>query len=126
MKVELQKKTDQVWSTLYHRFCETYMHLIYDIGFKPNSMEIIHTILNPIFTMAYRDDYIRKNPIDGLMKEIKQTCEWETVQRHALTAPQQKAFMDFIRDSKQYNHWLPLFTFCLGTGCRVGEVIGLQ
>jgi hypothetical protein len=24
MKVELQKKPDQVWSTLYHRFCETY------------------------------------------------------------------------------------------------------
>lgn len=24
MKVELQKKPDQVWSTLYHRLCETY------------------------------------------------------------------------------------------------------
>ena len=24
MKVELQKKPDQVWSTLYHRFCEIY------------------------------------------------------------------------------------------------------
>ena len=23
MKVELQKKPDQVWSALYHRFCET-------------------------------------------------------------------------------------------------------
>ncbi len=103
-----------------------YMHLIYDVGFKPNSMEIIHTILNPIFTMAFRDDYIRKNPIDGLMKEIKQNCGWEKAQRHALTAPQQKAFMDFVRQSKQYKHWLPLFTFCLGTGCRVGEVIGLQ
>ena len=24
MKVELQKKPDQVWSTMYHRFCEIY------------------------------------------------------------------------------------------------------
>ena len=103
-----------------------YMHLIYDIGFKPNSMEIIHTILHPIFTMAVRDDYIRKNPTDGIMAEIKKSDDWEKAQRHALTLPQQMAFMDFIRHSKQYNHWLPLFTFCLGTGCRVGEVIGLQ
>jgi integrase len=25
-----------------------------------------------------------------------------------------------------YRHWLPLFTFFLGTGCRIGEVIGLR
>ena len=25
-----------------------------------------------------------------------------------------------------YRHWLPLFTVFLGTGCRVGEIIGLR
>ncbi len=31
-----------------------YIHLIKDIGFKPNSMEIIHTILHPVFNVAVR------------------------------------------------------------------------
>ena len=50
-----------------------YVSLINDKGFKPNSMEIIHTILHPTFTLAVRDDYIRKNPTDGVMGEIKKS-----------------------------------------------------
>ena len=48
-----------------------YVHLIRDIGFKPNSMEIIHTILHPVFNVAVRDGFIRSNPTDGVMAEIK-------------------------------------------------------
>ena len=39
-----------------------YISLIQEKGFKPNSMEIIHTILHPVFTQAVRDGYIRSNP----------------------------------------------------------------
>ena len=38
-----------------------YMTLIYEKGFKPNSMEIVNTILHPVFTSAVRDGYIRLN-----------------------------------------------------------------
>ena len=31
-----------------------------------------------------------------------------------------------MASSETYNHWLPLFTTFLGTGCRVGELIGLR
>lgn len=31
-----------------------------------------------------------------------------------------------IAKLKTYSHWLPLFTIFLGTGCRVGEIVGLQ
>ena len=31
-----------------------------------------------------------------------------------------------MRNHKVYNHWLPLFTVLLGTGCRIGEAIGLR
>ena len=103
-----------------------YIHLIKDIGFKPNSMEIIHTILHPIFTIAVRDGLIRLNPTDGVMTEIKKSHDWEKPKRHALTEPQQSAFVEFIKASKKYRHWLPLFTVLLGTGCRVGEVVGLR
>ena len=54
-----------------------YIHLIKDCGFKPNSMEIIHTILHPVFTVAVRDGTIRLNPTDGVMAEIKKSHNWE-------------------------------------------------
>lgn len=103
-----------------------YNRLIRERGFKPNSMEIIHTIIHPVFTMAVRDGYIRINPATGAMAEIKKSNNWEKPKRHALTKAEQAAFIDYIKSSKIYNHWLPLFTVLLGTGCRIGEVIGLR
>ena len=103
-----------------------YNSLIKEKNFKPNSMEIINTILHPVFTLAVRDGYIRTNPTDGVMREIKQSHNWEKPKRHALTIEQQSAFVEFVANSEIYNHWLPLFTAFLGTGCRVGELIGLR
>lgn len=103
-----------------------YIHLIKDLGFKPNSMEIIHTILHPIFTMAVRDGLICTNPTDSVMAEIKKSHDWEKGKRHALTIPQQTAFINYIAECKTYKHWLPMCTVILGTGGRVGEVLGLR
>lgn len=103
-----------------------YMSLIHEKGFKPNSMEIIHTLLHPVFTAAVRDGYIRNNPSDGVMAEIKKSHAWEKPKRHALTAREQELFVNFTAQSHQYKHWLPLITVMLGTGCRIGEVLGLR
>ena len=94
-------------------------------GFKPNSLEIIHTILHPTFTLAVRDCVIMKNPTEGVMAEIKKSHNWDKPKRHALTEEQQRVFMEFVDTSETYQHWAPLFTFFLGTGCRVGEGVGL-
>lgn len=102
-----------------------YNHLIREVGFKPNSMETIHTILHPIFATAVRDGYIRVNPTDGVMAEIKKSNDWEKPKRHALSVQEQEAFVEFIKSHDIYNHWMPLFTVLLGTGCRVGEIVGL-
>lgn len=102
-----------------------YNSLILEKKFKPNSMEIINTILHPVFTMAARDGYIRTNPSDGVMAEMKKSHNWEKPKRHALTEEQQAKFIDFVANSDTYRHWLPLMTVFLGTGCRVGEIIGL-
>jgi len=103
-----------------------YRSLIMKQGFKPRSMEVIHTILHPIFTMAVRDGYIRVNPTDGVMKEIKAQHNWEKEKRRALTEEQQAAFVGYVSASQQYRHWMPLFTVLLGTGGRIGEVLGLR
>lgn len=102
-----------------------YNSLIREKNFKPNSMEIINTILHPVFTLAVRDGYIRTNPTDGCMSEIKKSHNWEKPKRHALTIEEQSAFINYLANSEMYNHWLPIFTVFLGTGCRVGELIGL-
>lgn len=103
-----------------------YISLIKNGGFKPNSLESIHSILHPLFAVAVRDGKIRINPSDGVMAEIKRSHDWTKVKRHALTIPEQEAFVKFCAESKQYRHWLPMFTVFLGTGCRVGEIVGLR
>lgn len=116
----------KITSIKYSAIKKFYNSLIQEKNFKPNSMEIINTILHPVFTLAVRDGYIRSNPSDGVMSEIKKSHNWEKPKRHALTLQEQEAFVDFVSNSKTYNHWLPLFTVFLGTGCRVGEIIGLR
>lgn len=115
----------RIGSIKYSDIKKFYNSLILEKKFKPNSMEIINTILHPVFTMAVRDGYIRTNPSDGVMAEIKKSHNWEKPKRHALTEEQQALFIEFLTESKTYNHWLPLMTVFLGTGCRVGELIGL-
>lgn len=94
-------------------------------GFKPNSVENIYTILHPVFDDAMRDNLIRFNPSDKIMVDIKKGENWEREKKHALTEAEQAAFVNFIANSETYNHWLPLFTCLLGTGCRIGEMLGL-
>lgn len=113
-------------SIKYSDIKKFYIHLIKDIGFKPANMEIIHTILHPIFTTAVRDGLIRINPTDGVMAEIKKSHDWEKPKRHALTESQQSAFISYISRNRKYLHWLPVFTVLLGTGCLVGEIVGLR
>lgn len=103
-----------------------YNSLILERGFKPNSMEIINTIIHPVLTLAVRDGYIRFNPSEGVMMEIKKSHCWEQPKRHALTIEEQTAFLTYVANNEQYKHWLPMFTLFLGTGCRVGEILGLR
>ena len=71
-----------------------YTALIREMNFKPNSMESINTILHPVFTLTVRDGYIRTNPSDGAMQEIKKSHNWEKPKRHALAIEEQEAFME--------------------------------
>lgn len=103
-----------------------YYLLINNHGFKPATVDGIHTLLNPTFTMAVRDGIIRNNPAEGVMTEIKRSNAWQKRKRHALTLAEQKAFMQYTANSPEYSHWLPLFTVLFGTGCRIAEVIGLR
>lgn len=105
----------------YSDVVQFYNHLIEKQELKINTLETIHTLLHPTFQLAVRDDIIRKNPTDGVMAELKKNLGMKTGVRHALTIPQQRAFMEYIATHPIYFHWWPIFTIFLGTGCRIGD-----
>lgn len=103
-----------------------YYTLINECGLKTHTVDSIHTILHPTFEMAVRDNVIRNNPTNRVMAEIKKSAGKDKGIRHALTIEQQRAFLNYVENSPVYHHWLPLFTVLFGTGCRIGELIGLR
>ncbi len=62
------------------------------------------------------------NPAEGVLTKVKMS---ESKQREALTLQEQERFIDYIANSNIYNVYLPLFSFFLGTGCRIGEALGM-
>lgn len=144
MKFELKQSTRTNYKYMYKRHIENglgqkklsdikykdikkfYMYLINEKDFKPNSVEIMQTLLHPIFNMAIREGYIRINPTDGVIGEIKKSHDWEKPKRHPLTVDQQTRLVEFTSRHKVYNHWMTIITVLLGTGCRIGEILGLR
>lgn len=110
----------------YSDVVQFYNYLVEKQELQINTLETVHTLLHPTFQLAVRDDIIRKNPSDGVMVELKKNLGMKTGVRHALTIPQQRAFMEYIATHPIYYHWWPIFTVFLGTGCRIGEVLGLR
>lgn len=110
----------------YSDIVRLYNQIIEDREIKPGSIMIYHTILHPLFTMAVRDGYVRSNPTDGAIGEIKNNHSWGREKRRALTIEEQEALIEFVKGSNTYRRWLNLLTFFLGTGCRVGEVVGIR
>lgn len=105
---------------------EFYYTILEKQQMKANTLDNVHTQLHPAFDMAVRDGLIRMNPTDGVMTEIKKSKLWDAPKRHALTIPEQKAFMNFIDGDREYEGWLPVLTVLLGTGMRIGECLGLR
>lgn len=110
----------------YSDVLQYYYYLLNEKGIAVSSLDSVHCLLHPTFELAVRDDIIRKNPTDGVMKEITKKSGKNKGIRHALTIDEQRAFMDYLATHPVYYHWWPLFTVLLGTGCRIGECIGLR
>lgn len=110
----------------YSDVVQYYLYLLKDKEIALGTLDSIHCLLHPTFELAVRDDIIRKNPTTGAMKEVNRRSGKNRGIRHALTIEQQRAFMNYIANSPVYYHWWPLFTFLLGTGCRIGEAIALR
>ena len=110
----------------YSDVLQFYYHLLNNQGISLGTLDSVHCLLHPTFQLAVRDEIIRKNPTDGVMKEISRESGKNRGVRHALTIEQQRCFMEYIANHPVYFHWWPMFTVLLGTGCRIGEALGLR
>ena len=110
----------------YSDVLQFYYHLLNQQGISLGTLDSVHCLLHPTFQLAVRDEIIRKNPTDGVMKEISRESGKNRGIRHALTIEQQRCFMEYIANHPIYYHWWPMFTILLGTGCRIGEALGLR
>ena len=76
--------------------------------------------------MAVDDDYIRSNPTDNVLRELKKSHCFKTEKRRALTKPEQELFLDYLKNTPEAQYWYPIFAVMVGTGLRVGELTGLR
>lgn len=98
-----------------------YNYLVDERGLKPATVDGVHNILHQIFDMAVDDNYIRNNPTNNVLRELKKAHCFKTEKRRGLTRPEQELFMDYLKNSNTAVYWYPVFAVMLGTGLRVGD-----
>ena len=103
-----------------------YNYLTDERQLKPSTIDSIHTVLHQILDMAVDDDYIRNNPSDNVLRELKQAHCFKTEKRRALTRPEQELFLSYLKNTPAAQYWYPIFAVLVGTGLRVGELTGLR
>lgn len=90
-----------------------------------STLDTLHTVIHPTLQKAVRKRLIPSNPAYGLMKDLKQEG-YKKTKRYSLSLEDQTRFLNYIRESKTYSRWYPIFVIALGTALRVGELVGLR
>lgn len=93
---------------------------------KASTIDSIHTVLHQVLELGVEDDYLRYNPSDNALKELKKAHNCDSPKRKALTVEEQELFEQFLSQQGPYHRWYPIFTVMLWTGLRVGEAVGLR
>lgn len=103
-----------------------YNYLTDERGLKANTVDNVHTVLHQVLELGVEDEYLRYNPSDNALRELRKAHNSDTEKKHALTLQEQELFEEYLSRPGQYQHWGPIFTLMLWTGMRVGEVTGLR
>ncbi|MDT4376928.1 MAG: site-specific integrase [Clostridia bacterium] len=103
-----------------------YNYLADERCLKAATIDNIHTVLHQILDMAVDDDYIRNNPSNNVLRELKKSHAFKTEKRRGLTRPEQELFLTYLKETPSVQNWYSVFAVMLGTGLRVGEVTALR
>ena len=117
MKISQLKKSD----------IKAFYNRLIDSGkLRVNTIDTLQNVIHQVLDIAVDDGYLRSNPSDRALTELKRIRKGDARKRKALTQEEQRAFLAYTRNSKVYSRWYPLFSFMIGTGMRIGEVTGLR
>ncbi len=103
-----------------------YNGLIENSYMKVSTVDTVHNIIHQLLEIAVDDGYLRVNPADRALTELKRSKNHDVKKVKALTKKEEDALLGFIRDHEVYGRWYPIFAVLLGTGMRIGEATGLR
>ncbi len=93
---------------------------------QASTIDSVHTVLHQVLDMAVDDSYLRVNPSNNVLKELKQSHIFKIEKRRGLTKAEQELLLSFLQRNHTYSHWYPIIAVMVGSGLRVGEVTGLR
>lgn len=100
--------------------CQSILNTMADSGkYSYGTIELTQITMHAIFKGAQENDYILKNPAEGLKIKHRDS---DKESRRVLTREEEKIFKEYAHDKMYYN----AYALVLQTGLRVGEVGGLQ
>ena len=62
-------------------------------GLQISTIDSVHTVLHQVLDMAVDDCYLRSNPSDNVLRELKKAHQFETNRRKALTVAEQNLLL---------------------------------
>ena len=65
-------------------------------GLQISTIDSVHTVLHQVLDMAVDDRYLRSNPSDNVLRELKKAHQFETTHRKALTVPEQNLLLSYL------------------------------
>ena len=103
-----------------------YTYLLKDKELSVRSVEYVHDQIRPALELAVQDGVITRNPSARAFGNFKKNNGLENTKRKALTIEEQKIFLGYIECHPTWGRYHSIFQVMLGTGLRVGELVGLR
>lgn len=103
-----------------------YTYLIKDKKLGIRSVEYVHDQIRPALELAVQDGLIVRNPAAHAFGNFKKSSGLESNKKKALTLDEQKLFLEYIESHPVWDRYHSIFQVMLGTGLRVGELVGLR
>ena len=103
-----------------------YNGLVDNYYMKVSTLDTIHNVIHQLFEIAVDDGFLRVNPADRALTELKRLRKHDVKKVKALTKDEEEALLGFLRNHEVYGRWYPIFAVLLGTGMRIGEATGLR
>ena len=91
-------------------------------GKRYSTIQAIRGVLKPAFDMAVDEDALNKNPFAFPLAKVVPD---NTVERRPLTDAQEKAFLEYLKETSCRLRYYDPVLILLGTGMRISELCGL-